>query len=78
MELYEKVLCEVIAKEVIPSLRIDAAKLVEMKCYQTIKKIHEIVSDDSLEDPECFWRVEEIVCALEELGLDGGGRHDFG
>lgn len=78
MELYEKILCETIAKEVIPSLQIDAAKLVEMKCYQAIQRIHQILSDDTLDDSESFQRIEEIVCALEEAGIDGGGRHDFG
>ena len=78
MELYEKILCETIAREVIPALHIDAAQLVEMKCYQAIRAIQCVLSDDSQEDPECFRRIEEIVCALEEIGADGGGRHDFG
>ena len=78
MELYEKILCETIAREVIPALNIDAAQLIEMKCYQAIQAIQQILSDDSLEDSECFYRIEEIVCALEEVGIDGGGRHDFG
>ena len=38
MELYEKILCETIAKEVIPSLQIDAAKLVEMNAIRQFKK----------------------------------------
>ena len=78
MELYERILCEAIAKEVIPSLHIDAAQLVEMKCYQAIQKIYLILADETLEDAVCFQRIEEIVCALEEAGIDGGGRHDFG
>ena len=78
MELYEKILCETIAREVIPALNIDPAQLVEMKCYQAIQSIRRILADDSLEDPECFYRIEEIVCALENVGADGGGRHDFG
>lgn len=77
MELYEKILCETIANEVIPALRVDGAKLLELKCYQTLQRIYEIVSDENLEDPECFQRVEEIVCALDDLGIGGGGRHDF-
>ena len=49
-----------------------------LKCYQAIQAIRRVLSDDSLEDPECFFRIEEIVYALEEAGADGGGRHDFG
>lgn len=77
MELYERILCDSIAKDVIPSLRINGAQLVEMKCFQAIQRIHKIVSDETLDDPECFQKIEAIVCALEELGIDGGGRHDF-
>lgn len=77
MDLHEQILCEVIANEVIPMLNIDAAKLVEMRCYQTIKRIYEIVSKDALDDAQCFERVEEIVAALDDLGIGGGGRHDF-
>ena len=77
MDLHEKILCQSIAHEVIPSLRLDAAKLVEMKCYQTIQKIHTIISDHTLSDEECFWKIEQIVCELDSLGIGGGGRHDF-
>lgn len=77
MELYEKILCEMIAHEIIPSLQLDAAALVEMKCYNTIQKIYEIVSDDVKTDEECFRKIEQIVCELDSLGIGGGGRHDF-
>ena len=52
--------------------------LIELNCYQTLKKIKAIIEDDSLDDPECFYRIEQIVCAFEEIGSDGGNRHDFG
>ena len=78
MELYEQILCEAIAREVLPSLQIDYVKLLEQKCYQTIVKIRKIVEDQTLDDAECFERIEEIVCALDALGIGGGGRHDFG
>lgn len=47
-------------------------------CYQALEKIKAVVQDDSLSDGECFMRIEEIVCALEDLGSGGGPRHDFG
>ena len=77
MELYEKILCETIAHEIIPSLQLDVAALVEMKCYNAIQKIYEIVSDDVKSDEECFQKIEQIVCELDSLGNGGGGRHDF-
>ena len=42
------------------------------------KKIKAIIEDDSLEDKECFYKIEEIVCTLEDIGCAGLGRHDFG
>lgn len=77
MELHERILCEMIAHEVIPSLHLDTEKLVEMKCYQVIREIHSIVSDHTLNDAECFQKIEKIVSALDSLGIGGGGRHDF-
>ena len=77
MELYEKILWETIAHEIIPSLHLDAAALVELKCYRAIQNIYEIVSDDATTDAECFHKIEQIVCELDFLGIGGGGRHDF-
>lgn len=78
MELYEQILCQTIARDVIPALRLDAARLVELKCYQAIRKIREILADERLDDAECFDRIEQIVSGLDDLGIGGGGRHDFG
>ena len=77
MELYEEILCETIAREVIPSLHLNAAALVELKCYQAIIEIRNIVADPVLDDRECFYKVEEIVNALEKIGIGSGFRHDF-
>ena len=78
MDLHEIILCDTIARQVIPSLRIDPAALVEMRCYQTIRRIYEIVSNEALNDALIFERVEELVSALDDLGIGGGGCHDFG
>jgi len=77
MELYEQIICEAIAKEVIPSLHINYEALLELKCYQAIKDIHEIISDEKLDDATCFDQIEKIVSILDDLGIGGGGRHDF-
>ena len=45
---------------------------------RTLWKIREILADDTLEDPECFQRIEAIVSLLEDMGISCGGRHDFG
>ena len=56
----------------------DIAKIVEGTCYKTLQKIKAIIEDDSLEDEACFMKIEQIVCAFEEIGSNGGLRHDFG
>ena len=37
-----------------------------------------IVEDDSLNDSQCFIKMEEIISTLESIGSAGGTRHNFG
>ena len=43
----------------------------------TPKEIRAVLDDETLEDPACFQRIEEIVGICERLGMGGGSRHDF-
>lgn len=56
----------------------DLQKIVEMKCYQALEEIRKVLDDETLDDPECFHKIEKIVCIFEEIGSNGGCRHDFG
>mgnify|MGYP001783170615 CR=1 FL=1 len=83
MELYQEILCHVLANEKVqvsfPELvNMDVIKIVELECYKALAKIKAIIEDDALADSECFQQIEEIVCAFEALGSGGGSRHDFG
>ena len=83
MELYQEILRHMLADKKIqvsfPELNnSDSTKIVELECYRALRKIKAILEDDSLEDSECFHRIEEIVCVFEDLGSDCGSRHDFG
>ena len=78
MDLYRKILAEYYVNYGGFDERLDGTVIVRDQCYQAICKIREILSDDSLEDSECFWKIEEIVVVLEKMGLDAGTRHDFG
>lgn len=82
MELGFEILAHYLAQQNVqitfPGLKINAAEIVELQCYQTLRRIQEIARDDTLEDAEYFERIERIVCALEEIGIDGGNRHNFG
>jgi len=81
MELYKEILVHALAQQpaevTFPGLELNAEKLVESVCYKTLERIRAVVQDDRLSDPECFYRVEEIVLALEDAGSSGGFRHDF-
>ena len=80
MELYKEILCHLIQNEAaeirFPDLT-PRREVIETICYRTLEKIKEIIHDDTLQDSECFERIEEIVCAFERIGSSGGARHDF-
>ncbi|SCI77395.1 Uncharacterised protein [uncultured Clostridium sp.] len=76
-ELYEDIL-EELAAIIIEKLRVDPADLIELASYRALQNIQAIVRDDSLDDVQCYHRIEKIICTLEDLGSDGGGRHEFG
>lgn len=79
MDLLKDILAKIIAEEeiniVFPTLKINATEIVEMESYKTLQKIKNIIEDDALSDFEC---IEKIVCVFEDIGSNGGGRHDFG
>lgn len=82
MRLYQEILAHYLAQQdaqiLFPNLSADASSIIESECMQIVKKIQAIIANDSLDDPECFIRVEEIVSVLETHGIDCGTRHDFG
>lgn len=84
MELYKEIILNALQnqKTIIdvsfPDLSIDAEKIVGAASYGALVGIQNILKDDSLNDQECFYKIEEIVRIFERLGSDCGGRHDFG
>ena len=80
MELYKELLLQILSEEnmQISFNNLNVNELLESVCYRTLCRIKEIIEDDTLDDPECFMKIEEIVCVLEEVGSRGGIRHDFG
>ncbi|MGN0456954.1 MAG: hypothetical protein ACI4F2_08875 [Acutalibacteraceae bacterium] len=81
MELYKELLIEVLKYEEcsisFSGMNIDVNKILNDKCYQTLMKIKAILEDDSLDDTECFMRIEEIVRVFEKVGSTVEYRHDF-
>ncbi len=82
MELYKEILANIISKEEVQvtfsNLNISAKEIIELECYKALNNIKAIIEDDSLEDVECFMKIEKIICLLEDIGSSGGNRHDFG
>ena len=79
MELWQEVTKDMmLSGELKVVLSKEYAQVLESKCYRALTMIRDIIRDDSLCDKECFLKIEEIVVALEQLGSDGGFRHDFG
>lgn len=81
MELWKEMvlheLREQAIKLVLPNIRLDAERLVEMKSYKALEDIRRILDDETLDDPSCFMKIERIVKVYEAMGSDGGCRHDF-
>lgn len=79
MEILNRIVAEKLSRgELHIVLDRESVKRLESECMVTLARIRAVLADDSLEDPECFERIEQIVCELEALGIDCGTRHDFG
>ncbi|MGM9916076.1 hypothetical protein [Anaerotignum sp.] len=81
MKLFQDILKEILMEEevqvVFPNLKMSPSELVEMRCYMALRQIKKILEDDTLEDKECFAKIEEIVHIFEVMGSDCGTRHEF-
>ena len=79
MEILQRMTADMISRgEVQLTLSPDTVRYLENRCFEVLGRIREILADDSLDDPECFQRIEKIVHELENIGIDCGPRHDFG
>ena len=80
MLYYNLILLKILEKENIeiyfPNLINTPVEIVESECYKTLKK-KILLKMDTLEDKECFMRIEGIVNLFEEMGSGCGTRHDF-
>ena len=82
MELYQELLLMLLQQHRIeitfPDLNISAQDFVECQCYQALNQIKTVIHGDSLDDGDCFAKIEEIIQIFENIGSTGGFRHDFG
>ena len=78
MNLGEAILARVIeGNESCTLTKAEIEKLFEKECYRILERIKNILEDYSLDDKECFERIENIVCTFEELSESCGSRHVF-
>ena len=81
MQLYEEILLKALANQTIlvrfPDLEFNPEQIIKDETYRLLNEIKRIIHDDTIEDEECFIKIEEIICAFESAGSNGGFRHDF-
>ncbi len=47
----------------------EAARRMESAAMELIEQIRDILNDNTLADPECFYRIEALVDAFADAGL---------
>ena len=81
MDLYKDILCTLLQNTTVevrfPDLAL-STDLFSAVCYRTLKKIKAVLEDDTLDDPACFEKIEEIMEIFEDLCGTIPNRHDFG
>lgn len=78
MDVYQELLLQLLKENKLPIPQKEWDTAIDRRCYWALKKIKAVVQDDSLSDPECFYKIEEILTLFDELGIETGTRHDFG
>ena len=85
MELYQEMFASMLtnlsweqAQTIAVKLCVDPTGILECRSYQALQNIKNILEDETLNDEECFLKIEEIVSQFEQLGSNCGERHDFG
>ncbi len=51
--------------------------IIDSECYKILLQIKQTINNDNLSDEECFYKIERLICLLEENNLFCN-RHDFG
>lgn len=78
LSLSEELAAVAIGREVLAHLNSeDLTQRVQYEAVKLLDTIRHILDDDSLNDPECFQKIEAIVSAFYRHGISTT-RHDFG
>ncbi len=52
-------------------------KEIDSRAVRVLEEIRTILDDETLDDPECFARIDRIVSVINESDI-GTSRHDWG
>ena len=75
-ELYAKVMGQEILKFVQACDQHALARQVDSEAIRVLQKIRELLNDETLDDPNCFYRIDAIVQTFWNAGITVE-RHDF-
>ena len=75
-ELYAKVMGQEILKFVQACDQHTLARQADSEAIRVLQKIREILNDETLDDPNCFYRIDAIVQTFWNVGISVE-RHDF-
>ena len=78
-EVSEAIWAKTLGEEMLKYLKshdLDVAKRTTHAAMEVLGRIKEILDDESVDDAECFQRIEEIVDAFHEAGIYTS-RHDW-
>lgn len=74
----EELLAQAIGRETLQyAKREDLMDGVEGEAVKLLEEIRAVLNDESLDDPECFQKIEAIVAAFHRHGVSTW-RHDYG
>lgn len=80
MQAWEEIFCSMLERH---TLRIRFPRMPRMKrlfkneCYRALCEIRSVLEDVSLDDENCFMKIERIIRVYEERGVFCGRRHDY-
>lgn len=74
--MYEQAIGRVVLDYVDKFKPYELSPIVESEALKVICKIRDVLNSDDLGEPECFYRIDEIISAFDKVGLYTH-RHDW-
>lgn len=78
MELLKKITLNLLEDKNIYNIFPDFDNEVGLQCYRMLEEITKVVKNETLDDENCFLKIEKIIEIFEKNKISIGNRHDFG